>query len=392
MPTAILAHQPRRVLVSPGPFKGSLPAGAVAAAMANGARAALPNAEVVELPLADGGDGSLHALAAAGFSLRPVVTRGPLGTPGVSAVARRGQVSVVELASACGIGRLPAGVLAPMTSTTLGLGDAVAAALDDDPQTLVVCVGGSASTDGGAGLLVALGARLLDANGVAVPPTGETLASVAAIDLSGVDPRIWVRDVVVATDVRSPLLGPDGAPAAFGPQKGATAEQITSLAAGLASWARVLAAVDGIDAAALADTPGAGAAGGVGLAVLSVLRGRRVPGSAFIQEALGVVDQVAAADLVITGEGRLDRTSLLGKAPGEIARIARERCTPVLAVCGRVDLLATELDTAGITEAVSLVDRYGDRALREPAACLSQAVRSTLAEADLDPTGPHPAG
>ena len=366
---------PRAVLVAPDAFKGTLPAAGAATAMALGVRAALPTARVDVVPLADGGDGTLAALGAAGYARRPVITRGPLGVPAVSAVARRGGTRVVELAASCGIALLPPGTRAPMTSTTHGLGDAIAAALDDDGDELVVCLGGSASTDGGTGLLVALGARLLDSAGAPVPAGGAGLGRIARVDLSGLDPRLARCRVVVATDVRSPLLGPDGAAAAFGPQKGASPAQVGELERGLATWASALAEATGTDAA---DRPGAGAAGGAGLAVIAALHGEVVSGAGFVHGALGLAGRIADADLVVTGEGRLDRTSLLGKGVGEVARLASAGGVPVLAVCGQVALADRDARAAGVTTTVDLVAHAGDAAWRDPASSLTAAVRAAL--------------
>lgn len=375
MRVPILADEPRRVLVAPDAFKGTLTADDAAQALALGVRRAIPDAHVEVLPLADGGDGTLAALRAAGFTQRPVVTRGPLGVPVVSAVARRDATAVVELADACGIARLSPGVLAPMTTSTLGLGDAITDALADAPQELVLCLGGSASTDGGTGMLVALGARLLDAAGTPVAPGGLGLERIARVDLSGLDERLRAVRVVVATDVRSPLLGPDGAAAAFGPQKGASPAQVRALEAGLASWAWVLAEATGVDAT---DQPGAGAAGGTGLAAIAALGARPVSGAGFVHGALRLTDRIASADLVVTGEGRLDRTSLLGKGVGEVARLATTAGVPVIAVCGQVALQAEEAADAGIGTTVSLVDVAGPAAMLAPASSLAAAVRLPL--------------
>jgi glycerate kinase len=215
-----------RVLLAPNAFKGSLLAADVARAMAEGVARVAPAADVVSVPIADGGDGSVDAFVAAGYVRVPVVVRGPTGTPGDSSLAQRGRHAVVELASSCGMTLLPGGVPAPMTATTEGLGDAVRAALDAGVDELLVCLGGSASTDGGTGLLSALGAVLLGAHGDVVPPGGAGLADITRLDLSGLDPRLSRLTVTLAVDVSSPLYGPTGAAAVFAPQKGASDEQV----------------------------------------------------------------------------------------------------------------------------------------------------------------------
>ncbi len=199
-----------------------------------GVRRAVPDAECVLRPIADGGDGSLDAFTASGFARRPVTTRGPTGVPVDASYATDGSTAVVELASTCGLVLLPGGVPAPMTSTTEGLGDAIRAALDERPSRIIVCIGGSASTDGGTGLLVALGARLLDADGAPVPPGGAWLARIADLDLSLLDPRLHDTDITIAADVTSPLHGPEGAATVFAPQKGATRDEVAAARRGTA--------------------------------------------------------------------------------------------------------------------------------------------------------------
>ncbi len=358
MPPIFVPSDAARILVAPDAFKGTFTAADAAAMIAADLARAVPAATIDLLPLADGGDGTVAALAAgAGYAVQPVITRGPTGIPTVAVVGRRGPTVVVELASACGITLLPAGRLAPLRSSTLGLGDAVTAALTTfpaDPRRaeLVLALGGSASTDGGAGLLTALGARLLDAAGRPVPPGGARLAEITEVDLTFLDPRLARYRVTVATDVRSPLLGPTGAALAFAPQKGADPAQAAALDRALASWSSALAAATGVDAAAV---PGAGAAGGTGLAAIAALGARVVPGARFVHEAVGLRRRIAAADLVITGEGCLDATSLLGKGIGAVAEVARAERTPIIAVCGRVDLSPGDVARAGFADAVDLV-------------------------------------
>ena len=342
-----------RVLLAPDKFKGSLPATAVAAALAEGIGRVRPDAVVDCLPVADGGDGTLDVAVASGFERVEVVVAGPTGEPVVTSYARRGATAVVEMADACGRVRLPGGVPAPMTATSRGLGEVLAAALDAGCRELVVGIGGSASTDGGAGMLEALGARVAPGR----------------LDLAGLHPALRDARIVVACDVDNPLTGHDGAAAVYAPQKGASAEQVAQLDAGLARWADLVAEVTGADRR---DEPGAGAAGGVGFGLVAVLGAELRPGIALLLDLLGFAGRVRGSSLVVTGEGRLDEQSLRGKAPVGVATAARAVGSPVVAVCGRNDLGADRLDAAGIARAYALLDVEPDlgTCLREPARIL----------------------
>ena len=266
-----------------------------------------------------------------------------------TAYARRGDTAVVEMADACGLERLPGGVRAASTASSRGLGEVMAAALDAGCRELVVGIGGSASTDGGAGLLAALGA----VTSPAVPDGGAALAGVAALALDGLHPGLDGARVVVACDVDNPLTGPDGAAAVYGPQKGATPAEVESLDAALGHWADVVARSSGADRR---DDPGAGAAGGVGFALVAALGAELRPGIALLLDLLGFADRVAGADLVVTGEGSLDVQSLRGKAPVGVAAAAGAAGVPVVAVCGRRLLSDGELAAGGIAAAYALLD------------------------------------
>jgi glycerate kinase len=347
-----------RIVVAPDKFKGSLPAAGVAAAVAAGLRAALGDAEIVTMPVADGGEGTVDAAVAAGFERVPVTATGPGGDPGRASYARRGEVAVVELAGVCGLARLPGGRLAPLTASSFGAGEVLRAALDAGARRIIFGVGGSASTDGGAGLLQALGARVLDGRGEPVGPGGAGLGDVATLDLTGLHPAFRSGGaLVLAADVVSPLTGPDGAAVVYGPQKGASPDQVARLDAGLRRWAGVVAAAVGQDWSRAA---GAGAAGGVGFAALTVLGARLRPGIEVVLELTGFASWLAGADLVITGEGSLDAQSLAGKAPVGVARMAARHGVPVVAVAGRCTLTARELAAAGIGAVYSLTDLEPD--------------------------------
>ncbi|MEU9593972.1 glycerate kinase [Streptomyces sp. NPDC048219] len=345
----------RRVLVAADKFKGSLTAVEVAERVAAGLRRVVPDVDVEALPVADGGDGTVAAAVAAGFERREVRVAGPLGDEVTAAFALRGGTAVVEMAEASGLQRLPDGVLAPLTSTTYGSGELLRAALDAGARTIVFGVGGSATTDGGAGMLSALGARFLREDGEPVAPGGGGLAEVASADLSGLDPRLADVELVLASDVDNPLTGPKGAPAVYGPQKGASPEDVQALDAALAHFAKVLEGTVGARAAEYAASPGAGAAGGIGYGAL-LLGARFRAGIEVMLDVLGFAPALERAELVITGEGSLDEQTLHGKAPAGVAAAARAAGKEVVAVCGRLALPAETLGRAGIRRAYPLTD------------------------------------
>ncbi|QFU89026.1 glycerate kinase [Amycolatopsis sp. YIM 10] len=346
-PTRRPPPPPSTVLVAPDKFKGSLSAAEVAAAVAAGIAEVRPEIPVRSLPVADGGDGTVEAVVSAGFRrLRTVVT-GPAGQPVAASLAVRGDTAVVELAEASGLHRLPGGPskTLPLTATSAGTGELIAAALRAGRRRVVLGVGGSACTDGGAGMLTALGARLLDAKGGDLPPGGAALLDLDRLDLSGLDPRLSEVDFELATDVDNPLLGTRGAAAVYGPQKGATPEQVELLDRALHRWAS-LVGTEHVDA------PGAGAAGGVGFAALSLLGAKTRPGIEVVLDLLDFPAALRGARLVITGEGSLDAQTLHGKAPSGVARAAGD--VPVIAVAGRCLLSPPELAAAGFRAAYAL--------------------------------------
>jgi glycerate 2-kinase len=346
-----------KIVIAPDKFKGSLAAAQVAAAIAAGLRAELPAAELIAIPVADGGDGTVDAAVAAGFERVPVTVDGPTGEPVAASYARRGEVAVIELACACGLMRLPGGRREPLAASSFGAGQVMAAALEAGARRIIFGVGGSASTDGGAGLLQALGARVLDGRGKPLARGGVALHDAARLDLAELHPALRAASVILATDVVNPLTGPDGAAEVYGPQKGASPDQVRDLASGLRRWAAVVAAATGTDRS---QAPGAGAAGGVGFAALAVLDAERRLG---IELVLDLVDFDTALDgacLVITGEGSLDTQTLSGKAPAGVAQAAARRGIPVVAVAGRSTLTEGELARAGIAAVYTLSDLEPD--------------------------------
>ncbi len=356
------------MLIAADKFKRSLTAVQVAEHITIGLLRVAPGLRVESLPVADGGDGTVDAAVAAGFERREVEVTGPLGAPVVAAYALRERRAVVEMAEAAGLRRLPPGVLAPLTATSYGVGELLRAVLDAGARDIVLGVGGSATTDGGAGMLAALGAQLLDADGDPVPHGGGPLRELVSADLSTLDPRLAETEIVLASDVDNPLTGPKGAAAVYGPQKGATEEDIAMLDAALAHYARVLEDAVGAGAAEQALAPGAGAAGGIGYGALLGLGALFRPGIAVLLEALGFDSALARADLVITGEGALDEQTLHGKAPAGVAAAARAGGVPVVAVCGRLELSAKALRAAGIQHAYALTELEPD-----PSTCMERA-------------------
>jgi glycerate kinase len=369
-----------KIVIAPDKFKGSLAADRVAAAIAAGLRAELPTAELVTMPVADGGDGTVDAAVAAGLERVPVTVAGPTGEPVTTSYARHGELAVVELAGACGLLRLPGGQLAPMAASSYGAGQVLAAALDAGARQIVFGVGGSASTDGGTGLLQALGAQVLDTRGDPLTRGGGALRDVAVLDLAGLHPGLRDCSVILATDVANPLTGPDGAAEVYGPQKGATPEQIIELESGLWRWAVVVTqATTGRD---WSRAPGAGAAGGVGFAALAVLGAEARLGIAVVLDLVGFEAALDGAALVITGEGSLDTQTLSGKAPAGVARAAARRGIPVIAVAGRNLLTEAQLAAAGITAAYPLSDLEPDpvRSLAEAGSLLERVGRAVARE------------
>ncbi|MGP4028895.1 glycerate kinase [Actinomadura sp. 3N407] len=345
------------VVVAPDKFKGSLSARRVAGHLAAGLRAAAPGLDVVEVPVADGGDGTVEAALSAGFRSVPVIAEGPTGEPVTTAFALRGGVAVVEMADVSGLSRLPGGRLDPLGAGSHGTGQVVRAALDAGAGTVVLGLGGSASTDGGAGLARALGAEIRRDDGRGVERGGAGLLDVADVDLRGLHPRIADTEFIVACDVDNPLLGPRGAAAVYGPQKGAGPDDVAVLDRALARWAARVARATGADHSV---TPGAGAAGGVGFAALALLNAKARPGIDIVLELVGYAERLRGARLVITGEGSLDEQTLSGKAPAGVAAAAARAGVPVAAVAGRATLAAPDLATAGISNVYTLTDLEPD--------------------------------
>lgn len=353
----------RTVVIAPDSFKGTIRARDAAAALAAGWSAVRPRDRVLTLPIADGGEGTLDAFETAvpGSERIPVVVPGPVGAPvRASWLLLPDGTGVVELASTSGI-ELLRGDPRPLDAGTTGFGVAIRAALDAGVSRLVLAIGSSASSDGGAGLLQALGARVLDADGQPIAEGARGLEAAATIDLEGLAP-LPPDGAVVLADVDSPLLGPTGAAAVFGPQKGATPDDVPRIDAALARWAELA----GFDPA----TPGAGAAGGAGYALLA-WGATLTPGAATVADLVGLPVALADAALVITGEGRFDAQSSRGKAPGAVRDAARAAGVPVAIVAGRV------LDHPDGVRTLDLTELAGsaDEAMGDPVRWLREAGR-----------------
>lgn len=344
-----------RVVIAPDKYKGSLTAPEVAAALAAGIRRARPDAEICQVPVADGGDGTVDAFVAAGWERIEVDAPGPTGAADTAAYAIHGTTAVIELAAAVGLTKLPGGQPDPLGAHTYGLGVVIAHALDRGATDIVLGLGGSASTDGGAGMLQALGARILDADGAELSTGGATLARATQLDRTGLHPRIATVSFTLACDVDNPLLGPTGAVAIYAPQKGATPLDLPILEAALTNWAAVVAPE-------FAEVAGAGAAGGTGFGALTVLGAQVRSGIEVVLELLDFPTLLDGATLVVTGEGALDIQSLHGKAPIGVCEAARKAAVPVVAAVGRTQLTPDEIRAAGFTACYTLADLEPDPA------------------------------
>jgi glycerate 2-kinase len=352
-----------KVILAPDSYKDALPAPEAAQALAAGVRRACPAARLDECPMGDGGEGTLAALlAATGAKRIEQEVRDALGRPCVAAWGwhQATRTAYIELAEASGLQRLNPDERRALHTTTYGVGQLVQAALDRGAQRALLMLGGSATNDAGAGMLQALGARLLDAKGQPLPLGGAALSKLASVELDGLDPRLSALSFSAAVDVDNPLLGPRGASAVFGPQKGATPEQVAMLDAALEHFADCAEAVLGEDHREL---PGAGAAGGMGFAARAFLGAKLCPGIELVMDQVGFDERLTDADLVITGEGQLDGQSLAGKTPIGIARRARAHGVPVVVLAGSLGEGWQAAHAEGVTAAFALAD--GPMALEE---------------------------
>jgi len=341
-----------RVILAPDSFKGSLTAAQAAQAMAKGARTVFPAAHTVEIPMADGGEGTLQALIAAtqGRIVSATVT-GPLGDPVVAqfGLLGNGQTAIIEMAAASGLLLVPRPRLDPLKATTYGTGELIKAALDHGATRFIMAIGGSATNDGGAGMAQALGARLLRLDGSELPWGGAALLELDQINLTGLDPRLAPCEILVACDVDNPMVGPRGASAVYGPQKGASPSMVGVLDRALGRLADLLDP-------GLRDLPGAGAAGGLGGGLVGFLGAQLRPGIDLVLDAVGLDQHLPGATLVLTGEGRTDGQTLAGKVPLGVARRAALYGVPVVIISGAITPDADSLLTENVVSLLSIVD------------------------------------
>ena len=323
-----------KIVVAPQAFKGSISALDAARAMREGVLRTVPDADVQMVPVADGGDGTLETLVeGSGGEIRTIEVTGPLGERRSAewGAMGDGRTAVIEMARTSGLALVPLDKRNPLTATTYGLGEAIRKALDDGFRSFIIGIGGSATNDGGAGMAQALGVRLLDERDDPLPYGGAALADLHRIDMSGVDRRIRESEFMVACDVNNPLTGPTGASAIYGPQKGATPDMIAELDAALAHFARIVKRDGGAD---IAEVPGSGAAGGLGGGLIAFANGELRAGVDIVLDTVGLDDFLPGSDLVITGEGAIDHSTIYNKAPVGVAARARKLGIPVIAVAG----------------------------------------------------------
>jgi len=363
-----------KIIVAPGAFKHSLTAGAAAEAIASGLAKSGLGAELVVLPIADGGNGTLDAFLADGGERLSVQVVDPLNRPIIASIGLLpdGQTAVVEMALASGLELLRSDELNPLMATTYGTGLLLKAALDTGAKRIIVGMGGSATVDGGAGAVQALGVRLLDGDGQAIPFGGGGLSALATIDATQLDP-LW-RDVelIIASDVTNPAVGSDGAAAVFGPQKGATVEQVVLLDAGISHFCEVIRSQMGVD---IAQREGSGAAGALSAGLLAFLGGRIESGVDLLLDFNGFDAHLTSANLVITGVGQMDSQTISGKGPIGVARRAREQDVPTIALVGSLNTTDELLHEAGMQAVLPIMTRPMtlEEALRDAASLLEAA-------------------
>jgi glycerate kinase len=346
-----------RIVVAPDSYKGSVSALGVAQAMERGIRRVFPDADVRKIPIADGGEGTVEALVAAtDGNLRRMDATGPLGERVAAqwGILGDGRTAIIEMAAASGLPLVPEARRDPRIATTRGTGELLRAALDAGLRQIIIGIGGSATNDGGVGMARALGARFLDADGQELPDGGAALARLQRIDLSGLDPRLRDCRITVACDVDNPLCGPRGASAVFGPQKGASPEIVAELDAALAHFSLVAQEATG---KAVAELPGAGAAGGLGAGLMFFSPAQLRPGVEIVLEAVDFAGVVEGAAFVVTGEGRTDFQTAFGKAPVGVARFAKQFGVPVFCLSGGLGDGANDVLALDIDAVMSICDR-----------------------------------
>lgn len=344
-----------RIVVAPDSFKGSVSAVDTANAIEKGIHQVFPDSEVIKLPIADGGEGTVEALVMATDG--QIITKhvvGPLGdtVEAIWGIMGDGETAVIEMASASGLPLVPEDKKDPRIATTYGTGELIKAALDRGLRKIIIGIGGSATNDGGSGMAQALGVKFLDAKGHELPYGGAALANLDCVDMSGIDIRLTDTKIVVACDVDNPLCGPKGASAVYGPQKGANPEMVVQLDEALRHFAGKAQKATGKD---IAEYPGAGAAGGLGAGLLFFTNAKLRPGVEIVLEAIDFVEIVKSARFVITGEGRTDFQTAFGKAPVGVAKLAKKYNVPVLCISGGLGQGYEDVLKQGIDGVMSIV-------------------------------------
>jgi len=319
-----------KIVIAPDSYKGSASSSDIATWIESGIHSVIPDCETIKIAIGDGGEGSLDAVLQAGFTAHSVEVSGPLGNPVSALIAIKGDTALIEMAQASGLSQLPGGAKDALNASSFGTGQLILAALEKGATKIILAIGGTATTDAGAGALVALGAKLLDASDKVIAPGGAALNSCASIDTSGLDSRLAKISFTLASDVSNPLLGVNGAARVFSPQKGASPDQVEVLERSLSHFACLVGGK-------FASAPGAGAAGGFGFMAFAFLRAQATSGIDLILDLVDFDSHLVGADLVITGEGRFDSQSVQGKAPWGILQRAEKLSIPTYLLCGDAD-------------------------------------------------------
>jgi glycerate kinase len=374
-----------KIVIAPDSFKESLTAPEVAAQIEAGFREIFPEADYLQLPMADGGEGTVEAMVAAtGGKIVPAAVTGPLGeeVDAFYGVTGDGKTAVIEMAAASGLALVPVHLRNPLQTTSFGTGELIRHAVDAGLRNIIIGIGGSATNDGGAGMLQALGVHLLGDEGQEIGSGGQALEQLEKIDTGGLDPRLRQCRIQVACDVDNPLIGAKGASAVFGPQKGATPAMVAKLDENLARFAGLIARDLQKD---VADIPGTGAAGGMGAALLAFLDAELRPGIEIVIEAVGLEASLRGASLVVTGEGRIDRQTIHGKTPVGVARVARRLGIPVIGIAGSLGADASAVYDHGLDAVFSVLGKpcLLAEALAEAAGNVCRTARNVAATIKL---------
>lgn len=344
-----------KIVIAPDSFKGAISARDICTSVKAGVHRVFPKAKVIEIPLADGGEGTQDNLIySTGGSFLEIEVKGPIGEPVMATIGLLSdqETAIIEMAQASGLTLLSNEERNPKIATSYGTGELIQHALDRNYRKFIIGLGGSATNDGGTGLLKALGVRFYSNDGHELAEGGAALKNLSYIDDSGLDPRILESSFLIASDVTNPLCGPSGASTIFGPQKGASANDIIELDQALLHYSKIVEKQKSID---LCKIVGGGAAGGTGASLVAFLKGKIRPGIEVVMEAIQFEEKIIGADLIITGEGKLDRQTLSGKVITGVSKIARKRQIPVIALCGSLQLDGKQINALGIRSAFSIV-------------------------------------